>query len=111
MARHHLAAGGEDGDGDALAQIFFERLDDFGLRPIALDDDLARFFDARERRVDDLLADAAGEGFGFDPGKELGKGRAGRLLRGQQRRDEQQEHSHVHIIRRWGAGVQAIEKG
>ena len=35
--------------------------------------DGARFVDAREGAVDDLGADAAGEGFGLDAREELGK--------------------------------------
>src|SRR5437016_163888 len=73
-ARQHLARGGDVRRRQALAEILLEGLDDFGLRPIALDDDGARLFDAGQRLIDDVLADAARQRVGLDAGKELDKG-------------------------------------
>ena len=61
MQRQHLASRDDGLRLQALAQIFFERLDRFRLRPIAFDDDGARFFDAKERFVDDVGANATGD--------------------------------------------------
>ena len=77
IERQHLAPCRDPRRRHALAEIFLERLNDFGLGPIALDDDGAGFFDADEGFVDDLGADAAGDRFGADAGEKLREGRTG----------------------------------
>ncbi len=97
----HLAPRGDGFCGDSLIEILLERLDDLGLRPVALDDEGARFVDAGEGAVDDFGADASGKGFGLDAREELGKRWARQLsLRRHQTRDEQRDQPHVAHYRR-----------
>jgi len=75
MPFEHLASGRDGVRGDALAQVLFEGLYDFGLRPIAFDDGGAGFFDAGKCLIDNVPANAARDGVGFDTGEKFREGR------------------------------------
>ena len=75
MAGEHVACRRDHASCQAPVDVRFERQHDFGLRPIALDDDGQRLGDVAERLIDDVLADAARERLGANAGEPLGKRR------------------------------------